>query len=838
MAKRISFNGGNSNSATTWNTIVFDSGMKDVTESDIPDSEGSAAVSDVFTAPNLTSDCVGCVMYLSDMSSIVETWTVHARLQEYDGVSAWVDKGTQVDVVRTNDRDRNDNHTLPFNGFNYAWTTLSAGYYRVKLWRTGGSIGHEYRESSASTNPAVIVCSDDNPTVPASGDDVSIFATVTQNADHTWGSETVTTETSDAGNTFCGFAVLVGHGGSIEPDDVADRTLSINGIMRFEDTGEFKAGASGSGITNKWTLKHVGAGSNYAYIYGKPTWVGAVYSDDTNHGTQREAFCTGTGTTGDPIILTETRTGWAVDDQLVFEPEARGEHEIKYIRTVNSSTSFVLASTKGGAESGLSNQRTTGKTKAINVEMNVVFDCNGNSVGTYFESDNWATGTSVRMSGIEQIGGFMNKYSDNAFYTDTNPHSDWIWDNFFLKNGTQGNMYLGTKNATWNYITSYGAQGTSNASEGGIQLQGSGTTYTGLRVMGCTRQGIYTSSSYKSTTTDFRLLGNNTSQTNTSTSFRCTAGGGNRWNAGYIDDDTDDAIIYYSGSNFLDVWTNCTFGDINTSPNFLALNGETFNEVVFVDCTLNYTAGNFWETGDDIIYGIEGSYIGLHYCTTPDFTSDEETIIYTINGNVSRSGKDSTGADLKNSSVRTAGNNPLLIEPTNGKFVEFLIEQRKYEAVNFNGFVITENFAAGNSAKIELFKYGSTVADDSIEWTGTEVNGTPATTADWTSFSLTASNTDASDRVAKIVVTVNSEETDARFFLGDMYNSQDTLSPVPGGRVYHQAKISPLIYNQIASEDSIALKVWDIATADASGAGTFGEHVGGILATKGDVWAS
>jgi len=786
MAKRASMTDGLYNAIATWNEIVYDSGMHASSEQNLPSSEGSAITSDTFTAPDLTSVCLGCFAFLSDNAS-GQSITMHARL-EYDstGGGAWGDVGTESTLAKSNDDDSNQRYQLAFKGFNHTWLSTSANRYRVKFWRTSGGSNHDLRLTPATGNPAVRVLSDNADAVPVDNtDDITVASAISLNVDASPGSETVTNYAESGANAFGNFAIEICRGGSLKPD-ANDRTLSVNGICKAVDGGSLGCGTEGARYTDLFTIKHVGSRSNYPLMYTTSGGKWLSYGDDTLTNETREALiASGTGTAADPFILSEARSDWAVDDLLVIEPEANGEHEDRYIITVNSSTSFVLSDTQGGSELALPNERTSGVVKAINCRHNVFIDPNGNNVGILsYDSDSLGE---LRLNGVLQDGGFMDSLSDQAARF-------------------SGNVYGGSSVeffAVIGYMLAYASVGGSNTAEGGLNLYSHGNTFEKLRCVGNRRQGIYRSTGYENTVRDYRGVGNNTVSSSSAADIRISGPGLLSILSGYIDC-CEDAVFFMATS--ADILMQSLEVGANEPPtSLISLNSGYYTRLDFVHCTLDY--GNLMDSSDTILNGIAGSYIGFHFCDTPDFTSNSETIRYTPGGTVSQTGKDGDGVDLDNTTVRTVGNNPTLYEPVNGLLDVLTIEQRKEEGVVFNSHIVTENFIAGDSVTIEMFKHNSAVANDSIVWTGTELNGDPDALGDWTTFSLVASNIVNEDTEAEVRITISSIQANAKVYMADDYNAQDSLSPSPGGRVWPKAKRS-MVYPQALSENALALAFW------------------------------
>jgi hypothetical protein len=94
--------------------------------------------------------------------------------------------------------------------------------------------------------------------------------------------------------------------------------------------------------------------------------------------TWRTTVASGAGTTASPLI-TNTAVDWAVGDRVVVAPGTNSstnynECEEKYIKTKNSSTSYVLSNTAGGAEAGLT--YTHDGTHIFNITRNIKWDSN------------------------------------------------------------------------------------------------------------------------------------------------------------------------------------------------------------------------------------------------------------------------------------------------------------------------------------------------------------------------------------------------------------------------------------------------------------------------------
>ena len=243
-------------------------------------------------------------------------------------------------------------------------TTTTPDYYRcgIRLENETGTVNIDVKTFSGTP---VVFAVDDNAAVPGSSDDVVIVGTsgtvhtVTLDGTRTCGAD-ANRNTSIGADGEVSVGVMLCYNGKLKWDTSASATLTIKGSLTMMNGSSLEIGTVATPYPAAYvaTLKFdtstrtyyiagsSGGGARDMVMVGNPCGVG--------DGTFYTTVASGTGIAADPVILDDA-VDWDVGDKLAFAPGSDSstnytETEYKFVITKNSSTSYVLSDTSGGAK--------------------------------------------------------------------------------------------------------------------------------------------------------------------------------------------------------------------------------------------------------------------------------------------------------------------------------------------------------------------------------------------------------------------------------------------------------------------------------------------------------
>lgn len=660
MATRISVTGGNWNDASTWQTITAMStqGAGNLNLASV------VRYGQTFTAPNTTNACLGAVFYWANASTI-KSVTVYAKLQEYNG-SSWVDVATGS-VLEANMKYDNLASTgtsvlsavyIPMSS-PYTFTTTTAGYYRFAFYTNSGS-QITARYDSVSTSTVWYACVDDRTGAIGATDDAWIigdsntgYSTVTVTGAVSVGNNTTIANVPSSNITDCG--VLISSYGALSFDSTNDTSLTIKGHIYCANGSKLNMGTTGSPVTAGKVNEIVFVGNTEA---ATPMIILTNYRADTNFEfvgatkVQQSWWVSGTGTAASPLI-TSTTTDWNVGDEIAITGSVWNTWEKRFIITKNSSTSYVLSTSVGGAEVALANTHYD-TDYIINVTRNVKiratdpakpwagFIYNYSALGNTFDyvelkymggttSDryNFTTTSSARygcrmnhISIVPATNSYYGVYSYSSSnsgtslcnvvgYYDTTAQSNGIvylanyagtHDNYYLIGGYNRAANFGGVNRTYRNVYCYNGQRRSSSG-----------TYNYMPLV-CT--GV-----------NCKFINFNV-QSSRSNAIQCTG-----------------TNLYFQTSHFGDVYSNVT--DIN--PGYVG----SFTQAIFDNCT--FGSPSLWSSD------LESETNSIYQCTAGSYIrfvnidgNLDDSLGYYPEGNIR-----STGAGLDDTTIRTVGGFPM-----------------------------------------------------------------------------------------------------------------------------------------------------------------------------------
>lgn len=788
-------------SAAAWNQITNTPTIHASTNINISTTNLFTAT---FTAPNTTNACTGVALYLATANTSGGDITI--TLQE-----SGVDTAATVTVASS--LFTNSQTWIYFRFASpYTFTTTGAGAYRFKVVNSSASNVPIGAADSGGGNLAYLA-TDDRAAVPASTDDVWILGnngansiTVTMDGTQSIGATGTATTTSRSVTA----AVMIGERGKLSWDTAASASLTCLGAYIVAMGGTWEVGTTGtpypSGRIAQLLMNQNGSSNTYAVTtFGTVTLQGTPKSSTSLWKTK---YASGTGTAASPLVVADA-VDWSVDDEiLVGSTSGRTETEYRFIITKNSSTSYVISSTQGGAEAALANTHTT-DAWIVNLTRNIIIKPTAANVTFQCTLSSGSGLGSTPQAGDVNI--------------------DWVrWE----QTGTFGvNLSAGTaSNCSCDYSVSY------NHDVGWFWNQSTGeVTYTGLVTckgenLGSARNGFFVGSS--SGVSDKTLVDcfafdqtggngwNSLSMTNM-TFTRCYGIGLNHSNAGNFTAlsatsmfaCTFDTCEFHasgngfrvsgsSGSKFID----CLFGTKGTNGTDV-VSQTSYNDVTFESCT--FGSATFVSSYTNLTPGAELRFHKLS-------GTENNHIWYTRYGTAR-----STGTGLVDTTVRTAGSLGVRLAPENnstGFYWDFQILAPASSIVSFFCYS-QKNVAFGTStAKFELFLPGSIpgvdVADDSYTL--------PNTTGSWLPVSLSANYSGTADGLATIRVTGITSTSAAYLYVDDLFNADDsTAMKLAALDVWRDGKPSQIIAPQAVS----AADVWTFSTADLTTANTTGKKL-------------
>lgn len=816
MARYAAIASGNWSSAATWARVGASSTFH--ASSTSSDLTGTAQFTDTFTAPNTTASAVGFIAYLTSFTQANSTYTL--TLQENNG-STWVDKNTGT-FTTTGTPSASGDYFLFLLTTPYTYTTTTANRYRYKIVRSTGTGGlFRVRLRSAGTDWGIFALDDrgaepvDTDTVMVcSGDPGGASLTVTVDGTRAVGNAGTTTNATEP--TTQDMAILQGGQKSvIKWDTAASAQLTVKGMWALV-SGTIEMGnkttAYPSGQTAKLVWNENGTTGNYG-LYTDGRQGAYIYLNGAAPTAYAVGYVSGSGTTASPMITTGDLG--AVGDEIAIAATGNYAHtEYKFIKTKNSATSYVLADTAGGAESGLAESHTTAA-KVCNLQRNVIvtssntshawyfylqasgtvheyffqnsrFEYLGNSgVGKFGISVGYSTGqANSQMSAFTGNVGYGSLYSTLYWYQIPTPSGATFDDNifckstvssatfavttisvanktmnrwYFLDQRTAGASFSGFAACTANDFYVAGCNTNNTGNQGGLLFNGStnAVTFNRLTVNACRRASV---SFVTQNIANLKLYDSD---------FGAT-----------VSNTTDVALV--SPSYYIDaLFSNCSFGSTTLLSNYLTQLG--------------------------------GSEVRFHRYNK---TANEHRW-YTPQG----SGR-SSGAGLSETVVRTAGSLALAVLPendTDGFSWTVKLPATPATTVFLNGYVQRNATFSSGTCKVELFLPG-TLLSAAPDATYTF----PTTTGSWLPFNVSAYYSGTEALYATVRFTGVTATAGAEFYVDDLFDA-GTTNKVAGLDVWDEGKPAPVL----ASTDvgAVAAQVWAYPTTNLTAADTTGKKL-------------
>lgn len=788
----------------TWNGTNWDDhlGSSSITASTATLTLAGITSSGV-TAPNLTNKITG--VWICIASAPTNGGNITAEIME-SGVS----KGTAT--INNADIQLGMNY-LRF-ATPYTFATLTASAYTCRLKNTVGSSG---TVRTAASN-LWFQFTYDTATTLGSSDDLwiggfndagltakSITLTGTSN---TWGSK-ATTAIGQTTQTM-GAALTIGSGGTVVYDQSASTTLTLKGSLWVTAGGLFdmRPGSNKSVVS---TLIIDSTSNGDQGIFTATTGTGGQFLSTGATYDIYTTYASGTGTAADPMIV---QTGWDADvgDEIVVGGGTDySKNEIRYIKTRNSSTSFVLCTTPGGAEVALANTHTAG-TYIANLTRNSIIKPVSTSLGWYgFLSSN--TAGSMDYTRCEYVDNSSSKALAPAVNAGTTMdglvmYKSPVSGRQCLNLGVSGTEQTATR--TINGVVLYDTQGGNYSGQSGIGFSGtSNKTLTNcLHFNGpaSTSPGAFISLNFSSVNNTFsncHSYGANGNNNAAGYAIGIFSSSGNTFNNCTISAARQNAVYLSTSSG--NTFNSCNIGGIATNTVDIFTVSSTLNQGLFDSCTFGSAT-----LVSNYLNQLEGSDIAFQ--NMDGSTSKHRW--YTNHGSAW-----SSGTGLTDTTVRTASSLALAIKPedsSNG-FVTYLkIPANPTAQSGISGYMYRNATFSSGTLKVELFLPGtllSATPDASYTF--------PTTTGSWLPFNISAYYSSSAARYATVRITAVTATAGAYAFLDDLYDA-GTSNKVAGLDLWDVGHISPIMVQYDFSV--VPSAVWGYSDANTQ-AGTMGKIV-------------
>lgn len=821
MARYIAHATGDSDAAGTWGKVTNTPTIHGSTNITV---SASGIFSTTFTAPSTSNVAKGVMVAFNQFGT---AGTITATLQEdIGGVGSWADVAASSAYTLSAFASGLFMWVYFPLTSNYTFATTGANRYRWKLNTASASGTTSVRADSGGT--LFCFCStDDTGTTPAVGDQCwlggngSSQITVTAKNGFAFGNgetalvgnASVTTDmkldnsilkwdTAASTTVTCRGQILVGCNGELQIGTVATPyPTGLVATLSFDYSAGGTSGDMGIYQQNSTTTKVI--------VQGLP----AVGGGTTNWKTK---YVSGTGTAASPLV-TSTAVDWNVNDEIVVTATAaNGQSEYKFIKTKNSSTSYVLSDTAGGAEAALTHTHST-EAHIINLTRNVIITSTDSTKGWYYRNIVQTAGNAdwdwVR---LHRAGGTGS--SRIAFQMTDSDLDEGDCDYCVFYESVDLSFRMDTSKVTQSFTGLVVARQRAATTQSCITLtSGSNNkTFTDCFVIGAQRQGMNIASSFNVTLNNFYIIDCNQDNTATVGPLQLNI-------AQVVANDCDFACnlqqdIYAVGTGVNHVFNDCRFSPYGTaaSKSILSL-ADTFQSALFNNCTFG-SATLFTPN----LTLLPGSEIRFHkYQQTAD-----NHLWYTTAGIAS-----STGAGLSDTTLHTSGSGYKAMrvesqDSANNFIWDFDVPtgniQNKTMTIAVWVKINSATYYAGTHQKPTLSvtydteTTSSSVATGTTDWQQLSVTFTPTTTAESVSVSLN-NRTDATG-------------SNAYVYWDDMsilYPPGVTLNLGGFDAAWIQAQpATPPISTSISAAD-----VWTVPTSTLTTAGTTGKQQKDMLTT-------
>lgn len=756
-----------------------------------------------FTAPNTSNKATGVLVHLTNKAFSGTPTTLTATLYE-SGVATACTVSITLSAVNTNTWIY---FRVPTP---YTFTTVVANSYK---WQVKTDSGQATAAGDSGGTLPAFVSSDDRTSTPASGDycygvgpNNSTAITYTITGTVTLGNNVTSGVARSITNAF-----YVSNGCTLAMDTAASSTLNHRGNIYVDSGGALNCGTTGSPLSSSYVASLI------ANTNGGGVTIGNTGSSQLHGQNKSSAWSTtyvsGVGTAANPLI-TAGDIGSVGDEILIAASSSGGtsynETESRFIITKNSSTSYVVSSTSGGAETALTYTHAAGAL-IDNVQRNIIIKgLNASTRTSFIALAQTAQGTvDVDWVRFENISSdtFLGAIATNNISMGDNTNFDYC-----VGYGAGAGAFVNNVCTTAITRTGLVTYNTVAAAAGAIIISDIATynsqnvTLADCHTFGTTLHGFGISGSYACNFT------------------RCIATGGTSSNALYggfaigtsgLLQFTDceahtqrvSGVSLSSGTNI--TFTSCDFGNKGTNGT-----QDVYTDTGFI--------GAYFDTCNFSSASMIGNYLNMTLGSEVRFSTMNGTANnhkwYTVRGSAQ-----STGSGLSDTTVRTPGSLGVRLTPENnsvGFTWDFLVSAEANTVVG-KVLYIQKNATFGTStAKVELWLPGSAAADATVTLTNT--------TGTWQTIPISAYYSSSIDGLATIKVIGITSTSGAYLYVDDLDNAGNTVTnsdKMTGLDTWYQGKPSPVINPSSLS----AATIWGFPTTNLTTANTTGNQVKKLL---------
>jgi len=709
-----------------------------------------------FTAPSTSNRCLGVALYLT-ATATTRNSGLAVMLQEYDGAT-WNDVGTEATWTHEQLVSSSDEHFwLYMEGINYDYTTTTADYYRFSVKRINAT--HSVGQDTSGGIAQIVV--DDRDVAITSSDQLYNFHHLTIDADITLaGIATVNSPRSQDQ----GLLHSLQNSGTLDFPSTASRTVTMSGFLYNVNEGRIWVGSEANPLAdgNTVTFNFTNTTDEYGGLYALRRQTVRLWGLNAhdNDDIQESIIISGVGTTASPLVITDASDNWDVNDPIVIESHNNNESALKYIRTINSSTSFTLSDTVGGIESGLSGtdySDINGETcLAINCSKNIKFQGATNYFHCYFYNDN-NSGNSA-LQGVEIIDNHMDGRSDSAVYFLSS--KDSIYTNgLFINKSWEEAVYFNCTGCTFDNIVGYNLNSSDQTGSYGMSLNGTtACTFNNMRI-------VFSNAYFMRVITTNKCIFNNlrcSDQPHSSYyGIALQNAHGNRFNGGQISA-VDGRLWYVQGDSLDNVITgmDMILSGIGDTENLIRISTTYLAEFSYINCNI---LPAIIADKDAIFYDVSLETSALDTRIGFQYTNGAENVInYLPSGTIEKTGKNSIGADLSDNTESPTNKNCVKFTPNAGMslYWDFQVPEKAGGDVYLYGQWLHTSAHADSFMKGELKLFGDVDPIDNIEVFGPIPS--------WTSGALKATTTKTYNSRAGVRMQIYSEDGLSSVYMSDI----------------------------------------------------------------------
>jgi len=683
----------------------------------------------------------------------------------------------------------------------YQFATLTASAYTCRLKNTVGSSGNVRTAASGlwfqfTYDTAGALGASDDLWIGGFNDAGLTAKTCTLSGTaNTFGSKAATSIGSTA--QTMGAALTIGSGGTFKHDTAANCTTTLKGSVWVTAGGVFDIRGSATKTIISTFIIDSTANGDQGIFTGVTSYGGQILTTGATCDVYT-TYASGLGTAASPLI---TQTAWdaQVGDEIVLGGATDYlKNETRFIITRNSSTSFVLSNTAGGAEAALTQTHAVGS-YMNNLTRNVVIKALTNTRGW------WINNSSSVNSSFDYTRMEYSDSSSGKSLTLT-PSSLSTFDGLVLYQASitgRGCLLLRQNDATAQThtgITLYNMGGLNYVAQSGISFSGSSNKtmnycfqYNAPSSTFSCALFSYGASSTSNVMNNCHSYGGNAVNSSAGYVIGIFASNANTFNNCTVNGARQNAVYLATASG--NVFNNCNFGTIGSNVIDMTaltgtLNQNYFNTCTFGSSTLHSNYLNQLDTSIAKFQNMDGN------------TSKHRW--YTNKGSWW-----SAGAGLTDTTVRTASSLSLVSKPENattGSSWTFKIPANPTSNVGIFGYVYRNATFSSGTLKVELFLPGTLLTatpDDTYTFA--------TTTGSWLPFNISAYYSGTDSRYATVRITGVTATAGAYFFVDDLYDA-GTGNKVAGFDLWEEGQPSQIM---VVTDFSSAVPVLAAATTTA-----------------------